>query len=82
MDSKYGAQPSHYPDGLTEQTIDALLRELDVAVMAKPRPTSPLMDGTGAQRRNRRQARRYAAAVARAWPPCGATDGAPGGWAA
>lgn len=81
MDSTYDAKPSHYPDGLTEQTIDALLRELDVAVMAKPRPTSPLMDGTGAQRRNRRQARRYAAAVARAWPACGAT-GAPGGWAA
>lgn len=82
MDSKYGAEPSHYPDGLTEQAIDELLRELDVAVMAKPRPTTPLMDGTGAQRRNRRQAHRYASAVSRAWSARGATDGTPGGWAA
>ncbi|MFZ0117877.1 MAG: hypothetical protein WAN20_07470 [Pseudonocardiaceae bacterium] len=80
MDSKYGAEPGHHPDGLTEQNIDALLRELDT-VMAKPRPTSALMDGTDAQRRHRRQARRYGAAVARAWPARAAADD-PGGWAA
>jgi hypothetical protein len=80
MDSKYGAEPDHYPDGLTEQNIDALLRELDTAI-AKPRPTSALMDGTDAQRRHRRQARRYGAAVARAWPARAAADD-PGGWAA
>lgn len=80
MDSRYGAEPGHYPDGLTEQNIDALLRELDTAI-AKPRPTSALMDGTDAQRRHRRQARRHAAAVVRAWPSHAPTDD-PGGWAA
>lgn len=80
MDSKYGAEPGHYPDGLTEQNIDALLRELDTAI-AKLRPTSALMDGTDAHRRHRRQARRYGAAVARAWPARAAADD-PGGWAA
>ena len=69
------------PDGLTEQVIDALLREVDGAAAAKPRPTSALMDGTGAQRRCRRQARRSVAAVVRALPVRGATGG-PGGWAA
>ena len=81
MDSRYGMEPGHYPDGLTEQIIDALVRELDTAAAAKPRPTSALMDGTDAQRRHRRQARRYGAAVARAWPARGAADD-PGGWAA
>jgi hypothetical protein len=80
MDSRYGAEPGHYPDGLTEQNIDALLRELDTAI-TKPRPTSALIDETDAQRRHRRQARRHAAAVARAWPSHAATDD-PGGWAA
>lgn len=81
MGSKYGTEPGHYPDGLTEQIIDALLRELDMTAITKPRPTSALMDGAGAQRRHRRQARRYAAAVVRAWLARGAADD-PGGWAA
>lgn len=68
------------PDGLTEQIIDALLREVDSAEAPKPRPTSALMDGTAAQRRYRREARRCAAAV-RALPVRGVA-GDPGGWAA
>jgi hypothetical protein len=68
------------PDGLTEQLIDALLREVDGAAVAKPRPTSALMDLTGAQRRHRRRARRSVAAVVRALPR--RTTGGAGGWAA
>jgi hypothetical protein len=69
------------PDGLTEQLIDALLREVDVAGAVWPRPSSALMDGTGAQRRYRRRARRSVAAVVRALPVQGTADGL-GGWAA
>ena len=69
------------PDGLTEQIIDVLLREVDVAAVAWPRPTSALMDGTAAQRRYRRQARRSVSAVVRALPLRG-TAGGPDGWAA
>lgn len=74
MSSRYGSKPGHYPDGLTEEIIDALLRELDTAVLTKPRPTSALMDGTGTQRRHRRLARRSAAAVVRAWAARGVAD--------
>jgi hypothetical protein len=69
------------PDGLTEQLIDVLLREMDVAGVGKPRPSSALMDGTGAQRRYRRRARRSVASVVRALPVHG-TAGGPDGWAA
>jgi hypothetical protein len=69
------------PDGLTEQLIDALLREVDVAGSVWPRPSSALMDETTAQRRYRRRARRSVAAVVRALPLHGAA-GSPGGWAA
>jgi hypothetical protein len=69
------------PDGLTEQLIDALLREVDVAAAAWPRPSSALMGETAAQRRYRRRARRSMAAVMRALPVRGAAGG-PGGWAA
>lgn len=68
------------PDGLTEQMIDVLLREVDGAAAVKPRPSSALMDLTGAQRRYRREARRSVAAVVRALPM--RTTGGPGGWAA
>ena len=69
------------PDGLTEQLIDVLLREMDVAGVGKPRPSSALMDGTGAPRRYRRRARRSVGAVVRALPVHG-TAGGPDGWAA
>jgi hypothetical protein len=88
MSSKYDQEPGGYPDdlrfspdGLTEQAIDALLTELDTAVMTKPRPISALMDGTNAQRQYRRRVRRCAAAVVQALPVRGAAGG-PGGWAA
>jgi hypothetical protein len=69
------------PDGLTEQLIDVLLREVDGATVVWPRPSSVLMDEMAAQRRYRRQARRTVAAVVRALPVQG-TAGGPGGWAA
>jgi hypothetical protein len=72
---------SFSPDGLTEQVIDALLREVDGAAAVRPRPSSVLMDGTAAQRRYRREARRSVAAVARALLPQGSAGGL-GGWAA
>jgi hypothetical protein len=69
------------PDGLTEQMIDVLLREVDVAGTGRPRPSSALMGETAAQRRYRGRARRPVAAVVWALPARGTTGG-PGGWAA
>jgi hypothetical protein len=69
------------PDGLTEQLIDVLLREVDVAGVGKPRPVSASMTGQAAQRRCRREARRSVAAVVRALPVHG-TAGGPNGRAA
>jgi hypothetical protein len=69
------------PDGLTEQLIDALLREVDVAAAVWPPPSSALMDETTAQRRYRRRTRRSVAAVVRTLPVRG-TARDPGGWAA
>jgi hypothetical protein len=66
------------PDGLTEQIIDALLREVDVAAGVKPRPS---VDGQAAQRRYGREARRCASAVVRVLPLCGVAFG-PDGWEA
>ncbi|MGH3754890.1 MAG: hypothetical protein ACRDRP_19770 [Pseudonocardiaceae bacterium] len=88
MNSKHGREPGHYPDGLrsslegsAEHAIEGLISKLDVAAMTKPRPNSALLDGTSAQRRCRRRARRCAAAVVRALPArCAADD--PDGWAA
>jgi hypothetical protein len=68
------------PDGLTEQLLDVLLREMDVAVVM-PRPASVLVDGQAAQRRYRRAARRSTSVVVRALPVRGAASG-PDGWAA
>ena len=69
------------PDGLTEQLIDVLLREVEGAAAVKPRPGSVLVDGQAVLRRYRRQGRRCASAVVRALPMRGAAGG-PGGWAA
>ena len=69
------------PDGLTEQLIDVLLREVEGAAAVKPRPSSALTDGQAALRRYRREARRCASAVVRALPVRGAVGG-PDGWAA
>jgi hypothetical protein len=69
------------PDGLTEQLIDVLPREVEVAVVPRPRPASVLVEGTAAQRRYRREARRCASAVVRALPVRGVAGGLDG-WAA
>jgi hypothetical protein len=69
------------PDGLTEQLIDVLLREVDVAGAVWPRPSSALRDETSTQRRYRRRAWRSVAAVVRALPVRGSAGGS-GGWAA
>ena len=69
------------PDGLTEQIIDVLLREVDGAAAVKPRPSPVSMDGQATLRRYRRGARRCASAVVRALPVRGVAGG-PDGWAA
>jgi hypothetical protein len=68
------------PDGLTEQIIDSLLRQVGVAAGPHPQPTSALTDGTAVQRRYRSKARHSVAAVMRALPPRrGGASGAPRG---
>jgi hypothetical protein len=56
------------PDGLTEQVIDVLLREVEVVAMVRPRAASVVVDGVAVRRRWRRGARRSVAAVVRALP--------------
>lgn len=63
-----GNTERYSPDGLTEQIVDSLLRDVEVAARSRPRPTSALVDGTAAQRRFRRRARRSSAALVRALP--------------
>lgn len=59
---------THYPDGLSADAIEALLIEAR-AFWARPRlVTSAVLDGSAAQRRERREARRAIAAVVRALP--------------
>ncbi|MGH3686951.1 MAG: hypothetical protein ACRDRU_24795 [Pseudonocardiaceae bacterium] len=55
-DNEYPAGFS--PDGLTEQLINVLLREVEVAAAPRPRPASVLVEVQAAQRRYRRAARR------------------------
>ena len=66
------------PDGLTEQVIDALLREVEVVAMVRPRAASVLVDGVAVRRRWRRGARRSVAAVVRALPVRGGAAGPDG----
>jgi hypothetical protein len=56
--------PNHFPDGLTESVIDALIAESYAAVQPVRRPTSPfaLPEDT---RRERRETSRTLAKVAR-----------------
>lgn len=68
------------PDGLAEPLIDVLLQEVDAALADAPRPTSALVDGSAAERRRRRVARRAVASVVRALPVH--HSGSPDGWAA
>lgn len=58
----------HYPDGLTEGALDALIAEVDAMLMASPVPTSRLLSGAAAERYRRRVSRRAVASVVRALP--------------
>jgi hypothetical protein len=57
-----------YPDGLDLHTIDALIAGVYDEIRSAPRLTSALMDGTAAERRQRRMARRAIALVVCALP--------------
>jgi hypothetical protein len=60
--------PPHYPDGLTQALIDALLAEVD-ATTRPVRQVPPLFaDRDAASRRARRQMNRASARVARSSP--------------
>lgn len=61
-----------FPDGLTLADIDQLITEAETLWSDPQRPTSTLLDGSAALRRERRIARREMAAVARAFPVCAA----------
>ena len=67
----FGGGPNQavYPDGLTGDDIDALLGEVaDEYRSPSVRPTTALLDGSAALRRERRIARRAMGAVVRALP--------------
>ena len=59
---------AHYPDGLTVDEIDALLGEMKDHWTTSARPTTALLDGSAALRRERRANRRAIGAVVRALP--------------
>jgi hypothetical protein len=65
---KLSNQEPFYPDGLTDEDIEALLIEAQAAWSAPSRATSALLDGSAAQRRDRRTARREMGAVVRTLP--------------
>lgn len=50
--------PAHFPDGLTEPLIDALLAEVFAQVEPVRRPSSPFADHVTDVRRERRQRNR------------------------
>lgn len=58
----------NYSDGLTPDVIDALLSETEGQWATSVRPTTALLDGSAALRRERRMARRAMGAVVRALP--------------
>jgi hypothetical protein len=57
-----------YPDGLTDEHIESLLSEARAAWATSAVATSALLDGSAAERRNRRMSRRAISAVVRAMP--------------
>lgn len=59
---------SHYPDGLDSDAIEALLSEMEGHWATSVQPTSALLDGSAALRRERRTTRRRIGAVVRALP--------------
>lgn len=64
----HSANASFYPDGLTVGGIDALLSEMEGHWATSVRPTSALLDGSAALRRERRMARHAIGVVVRALP--------------
>jgi hypothetical protein len=59
---------NHFPDGLDEMAIDALIAQVAHEVAVAPVATSALMDGSAAERRRRRMERRAISAVVRSLP--------------
>ena len=57
-----------YPDGLTPDLIDTLIRDVADTLTDTPCPTRALLDGTAIHQRERRQARRALTAVVRTLP--------------
>lgn len=57
-----------YPDGLTEEHIEALLSEARAVWATSAGATSALLDGSAAERRRRRMSRRAISAVVRSLP--------------
>jgi len=57
-----------YPDGLTPDLIDTLIRDVADTLTDTPRPTRAVLDGTALHQRERRQARRTLTAVVRTLP--------------
>ena len=67
-DDRLPAETGFSPDGLTVEGIDALLSEMEAHWSTSARPTSALLDGSAALRRERRTTRRRIGAVVRALP--------------
>jgi hypothetical protein len=57
-----------YPDGLTDEHIEALLSEARAVWATSAGATSALLDGSAAERRRRRMSRRAISAVVRSLP--------------
>lgn len=57
-----------YPDGLTDEHIEALLSEARTVWATSAGATSALLDGSAEERRRRRMSRRAISAVVRALP--------------
>lgn len=67
-DDRLPSKTGFSPDGLTEGGIDALLSEMAGHWATSAQPTSALLDGSAALRRERRATRRRIGAVVRALP--------------
>lgn len=57
--------PNHYPDGLTQTALDALMAEVFSQVIPVVRPMPPFADREAELRRERRRANRAMARAAR-----------------
>jgi hypothetical protein len=59
---------AYYPDGLTADSIDTLLSEMEGHWSTSAHPTGAFLDGSAVLRRERRTTRRAISAVVRALP--------------